>query len=66
MRFTHAAEWQARLAVRNALLGERLDATRLLIPRATYTDPEVAAVGLSPKELTERGVDKKRLISGRE
>lgn len=55
MRFTHAAEWQARVAVRNALLAERVDATRLLVPRATYTDPEVAAVGLSAQELTERG-----------
>ena len=27
-RFTHAAEWQARVAVRNAMLGEELDARR--------------------------------------
>eukprot|EP00434_Breviolum_minutum_P011203 symbB.v1.2.009885.t1/scaffold639.1/size181572/6 len=27
-RFTHAAEWQARVAVRNALLDERMDARR--------------------------------------
>jgi len=50
-RFTHAAEWQARMAVRNALLGEGLDAGRLLVPRATYTDPEVAAVGRTAAEL---------------
>ncbi|CAJ1353581.1 unnamed protein product [Effrenium voratum] len=55
-RFTHAAEWQARLAVRNALLGERLDARRLLIPRATYTEPEVAAVGSTAEELKAAGV----------
>ncbi|CAE8641978.1 unnamed protein product, partial [Polarella glacialis] len=55
-RFTHAAEWQARVAVRNALLSEGLDARQLLVPRATYTDPEVASVGRSAKELRAAGV----------
>ena len=50
-RFTHAAEWQARVAVRNAFLFEGLDARKLLVPRATYTDPEVASVGRSAAEL---------------
>ncbi|CAK9091937.1 unnamed protein product [Durusdinium trenchii] len=56
-RFTHAAEWQARVAVRNALLDERMDARRLLVPRATYTDPEVASVGSSAQELRDAGKD---------
>jgi len=56
-RFTHAAEWQARVAVRNAMLGEEIDARRLLVPRATYTDPEVASVGRSAAQLRSAGVE---------
>lgn len=46
-QFTHAADHQARIAVRNALFFGRGRASRLVIPWATYTDPEVAHVGLS-------------------
>lgn len=49
MRFTHAADAQARLVVANALFGGlgggRHD--RLIIPRCTYTRPEVAQVGIT-------------------
>ena len=43
--FTHLAMMQARLAVRNALFLGRRKATGLVIPRCTYTDPELAHVG---------------------
>lgn len=46
-QFTHAADASARLVVRNALFAGRGRVSRLLIPRVTYTDPEVAAVGLT-------------------
>ncbi|MCA9107480.1 MAG: FAD-dependent oxidoreductase, partial [Planctomycetales bacterium] len=36
-QFTHAADFQARLAVRNALFFGRGSAERLVIPRCTYT-----------------------------
>jgi pyruvate/2-oxoglutarate dehydrogenase complex dihydrolipoamide dehydrogenase (E3) component len=46
-RFTHAADAMARLVVRNALFpGASGDVGP--IPRCTYTDPEVAAVGERP------------------
>ncbi|MDT8436132.1 MAG: mercuric reductase [Gemmatimonadota bacterium] len=45
LQFTHAADAQARLAIRNALFFGRGKKSRLVIPRATYTSPEVAAVG---------------------
>ncbi|CAE7239219.1 unnamed protein product [Symbiodinium necroappetens] len=61
-RFTHAAEWQARVAVRNAMLGEEIDARRLLVPRATYTDPEVASVGRSAAQLRSAGVEFKTFV----
>lgn len=56
-QFTHVADAQARLAVANALfygLGGG-KASRLVIPRVTYTAPEVAQVGLTVAEAEERG-----------
>lgn len=55
-QFTHAADAQARLAVRNALFYGRGKASDLVIPWATYTSPEVGRVGLSEAEAAERGV----------
>lgn len=50
MQFTHVADAQARLVVANALFfgigGGR--ASALVVPRVTYTDPEVAHVGQTP------------------
>jgi pyruvate/2-oxoglutarate dehydrogenase complex dihydrolipoamide dehydrogenase (E3) component len=50
MQFTHVADAQARLVVANALFrgigGGRAD--RLVVPRVTYTTPEVASVGVVP------------------
>ncbi len=53
-RFTHAANHHAGLVIRSALfrLPARLDNT--LIPRVTYTDPEIAVVGLSEEEARAR------------
>ena len=45
-QFTHAAEAMARLVVANALFGARGRYSRLVIPWCTYTDPEVAHVGI--------------------
>lgn len=46
-RFTHAADFMARLVVRNCLFGGRARVSRLLIPWCTYTSPEIAHVGLT-------------------
>jgi pyruvate/2-oxoglutarate dehydrogenase complex dihydrolipoamide dehydrogenase (E3) component len=56
-RFTHAADAQARLVIGNALffgLGGG-KASRLVMPRVTYTSPAVAHVGLSLGEASEAG-----------
>ena len=55
LQFTHAADAQARIAVRNALFpgGARADA--LIIPWCTYTRPELAHVGATSRELQEKG-----------
>ncbi|MEX2471827.1 MAG: mercuric reductase [Gemmatimonadota bacterium] len=56
-QFTHAADAQARLAVRNALFFGRQKSGDLVIPWATYTSPEVGRVGISEGEALERAVE---------
>ena len=55
-QFTHVADFMARIAIRNALFFGRDKFSNLLIPWATYTDPEVAHVGLYESDLEERGI----------
>jgi pyruvate/2-oxoglutarate dehydrogenase complex dihydrolipoamide dehydrogenase (E3) component len=55
-KFTHAADAMARLVIQNALFLGRAKASRLTIPWCTYTDPEIAHVGLSERESAERGI----------
>ena len=60
-KFTHAADAMARIVLRNALFFDRLFVgrarmSRLVIPWCTYTDPEVAHVGLTSREARERSV----------
>jgi len=45
-QFTHAADAMARIVIQNALFFGRRRASALVIPWATYTDPEIAHVGL--------------------
>lgn len=58
-KFTHAADFQARTVVRNALMpwpANRGQATSLVIPWCTYTSPEVAGIGLTEGEASKRDV----------
>jgi pyruvate/2-oxoglutarate dehydrogenase complex dihydrolipoamide dehydrogenase (E3) component len=55
-KFTHAADAMARIAIRNALFLGQEKASALTIPWCTYTDPEVAHVGLYEHEARERGL----------
>lgn len=54
-QFTHTAGVHASLAASNAILGVRRKVDLTAVPRVTFTDPEVAAVGLEtdrvPREL---------------
>ncbi|HEX8871186.1 MAG TPA: FAD-dependent oxidoreductase, partial [Candidatus Acidoferrum sp.] len=54
-KFTHAAEAMARIAIQNALFFGRKRVSDLVIPWSTYTDPEVAHVGITEKEFLKRG-----------
>jgi len=57
-QFTHMASFQAWYASLNALLGGlwRSKANYNVVPWATFTDPEVARVGLSEAEAKQRGI----------
>jgi len=57
-QFTHTAAHQAWYAAVNALFGglKRFKADYSVIPWVTFTDPEVARVGLSETEARERGI----------
>lgn len=55
-KFTHAAEASARIVVRNALFLGRRRMSALTIPWCTYTDPEIAHVGLYVREAREKNV----------
>ncbi len=61
--FTHVAMYQARIAVADILGGEHASADYSAVPRVTFTDPEVASVGLSEAQARETGIDVKVAIA---
>ena len=54
-KFTHTADAMARIVIRNALFRGRGRTGALVIPWCTYTEPEIAHVGLYEREAEERG-----------
>jgi pyruvate/2-oxoglutarate dehydrogenase complex dihydrolipoamide dehydrogenase (E3) component len=54
MAFTHVAAYHARVATVNALFGSRTTVDYAAVPRVVYTDPNVAAVGISEAEARAR------------
>ncbi len=59
---THQGHYQGELAVRMAL-GEAVKPDYRALPRATYTDPEAAYVGLSVDDAREAGLDAFELVA---
>jgi pyruvate/2-oxoglutarate dehydrogenase complex dihydrolipoamide dehydrogenase (E3) component len=55
-KFTHMADATARIVIQNALFLGRKKLSSLTIPWCTYTDPEIAHVGLYVREARERGI----------
>ncbi|HEU4520202.1 MAG TPA: FAD-dependent oxidoreductase [Microvirga sp.] len=53
-RFTHVSNYHAGLVVRSALFRLPVRVDTSAIPRVTFTDPELAAVGLSEEEARAR------------
>lgn len=54
-KFTHTADFSARIVIQNALFMGRKRFSALTIPWCTYTDPEIAHVGLYEREAREKG-----------
>jgi pyruvate/2-oxoglutarate dehydrogenase complex dihydrolipoamide dehydrogenase (E3) component len=55
-RFTHTADAAARIVIQNALFRGRKRVSALTIPWCTFTDPEVAHVGIHERDARARGV----------
>jgi pyruvate/2-oxoglutarate dehydrogenase complex dihydrolipoamide dehydrogenase (E3) component len=55
-RFTHAADFMARIVIQNALFLGRAKASSLVIPWCTYTAPELAHIGLTEETAKLKGI----------
>jgi pyruvate/2-oxoglutarate dehydrogenase complex dihydrolipoamide dehydrogenase (E3) component len=55
-QFTDTADASARIVLQNALLFGRQRVSALTIPWCTYTDPEIAHVGIYVRQARERGI----------
>ncbi len=55
-KFTHVADAAARVVIQNALFLGRKRLSALTIPWCTYTDPEIAHVGLYERDAAARGI----------
>lgn len=60
-KFTHAADAAARIVIQNSLFSifgiGRKKLSSLIMPWCTYTDPEIAHVGMYEKEAQEQGIE---------
>jgi pyruvate/2-oxoglutarate dehydrogenase complex dihydrolipoamide dehydrogenase (E3) component len=65
-KFTHAADFMARIVIQNALFMGRARASALTIPWATYTSPEIAHVGLTAQQAQDRGIEIETYTQGLE
>lgn len=55
LQFTHVASYHAGLVIKSALFGLPVRASNDHIPRVTFTDPELAHVGLTETQAKARG-----------
>ena len=55
-QFTHTADALARIVIANALFKGRQKTSSLVVPWCTYTDPEVAHVGMYEKDAHDQGI----------
>ena len=56
-KFTHMADAQARILIANALFRGRQKNSALTVPWCTYTDPEIAHVGMYEADAASRGIE---------
>ena len=55
-KFTHAADAAARFIIQNALFYKSKKLSSLIMPWATYTDPEIAHVGMYEHDAESKGI----------
>lgn len=55
--FTHMAVYEARIAIRDILGQDGPAADYKALPRVTFTDPEIGAVGMTEKQARDAGLD---------
>lgn len=56
-KFTHTADAMARILLANALFKGRQKVSDLVIPWCTYTDPEIAHMGMYERDAQEKGLE---------
>ena len=56
-QFTHTADAAARIVIQNALFHGRKKLSDLVIPWCTFTDPEVAHVGMYEQDALIQGIE---------
>jgi pyruvate/2-oxoglutarate dehydrogenase complex dihydrolipoamide dehydrogenase (E3) component len=60
-QFTHMAEYQAGIVISNAVFRFPKKTDYRVVPRVTYSDPELAHVGMTLQEAAARGIEAKVL-----
>ncbi|GAB4364740.1 MAG: mercuric reductase [Deltaproteobacteria bacterium] len=55
-KFTHTADALARILIANALFLGRQKSSALVVPWCTYTEPEIAHVGMYERDAAEKGI----------
>ncbi len=56
LKFTHVSGTQGAMAMRNALLHGNERVSTMLVPWVTYTEPEIAHVGLYEADIKAKGI----------
>lgn len=62
LQFTHVAGYHAGIVIRSALMGLPAKASNAHIPWVTYTEPELAQVGMTEQEARDRHGDKLEVL----
>ncbi|VAW18034.1 Mercuric ion reductase, partial [hydrothermal vent metagenome] len=61
-QFVYMAAYGAKLAAKNAVLGENNSYDNSIMPWVVFTDPQIAGVGLSEKEAKDMGYEVKTSV----
>ncbi|GAA3690270.1 NAD(P)/FAD-dependent oxidoreductase [Nonomuraea antimicrobica] len=60
---THMGKYQGRLAA-DVIMGKDVPESTTVVPRVTFTDPQVCAVGLTERQARERGLPVRTVTTG--